>query len=88
MALIPRLAKYFDVIEVGTPVLKRFGLSAITTALELSGGKPVLADTKTVDGGASEVKMVFAAGASMMTVLAQASAATRHDVRQVAGGQR
>lgn len=84
LALIPRLAAYFDVIEVGTPVLKRFGLSAISTAKELSGGKLVLADTKTVDGGALEAAMVFAAGASMMTVLAHASVATRRDVRRVA----
>ncbi|MCW2762899.1 MAG: 3-hexulose-6-phosphate synthase [Marmoricola sp.] len=84
LALIPRLATYFDVIEVGTPVLKRFGLSAISTARELSGNKPVLADTKTVDGGAMEAQMVFAAGASMMTVLAHASIATRRDVRRVA----
>lgn len=84
LGLIPRLASYFDVIEVGTPLLKRFGLSAIRTALELSDGKPVLADTKTVDGGALEAEMVFAAGASMMTVLAHASVATRGDVREVA----
>lgn len=84
LALIPRLSPYFDIIEVGTPVLKRFGLAAIATALELSGGKPVLADTKTVDGGALEAQMVFAAGASMMTVLAHASPATRADTVQVA----
>lgn len=83
-ALLPRLAPLFDVIEVGTPVLKRFGLSAISTALELSGGKPVLADTKTVDGGSLEAEMVFRAGASMMTVLAHASPATRRDVLAVA----
>ncbi|MGO1971470.1 MAG: orotidine 5'-phosphate decarboxylase / HUMPS family protein [Propionibacteriaceae bacterium] len=83
-ALVPRLRDHFDVIEVGTPVLKRFGLAAISTALELGGGLPVLADTKTVDGGALEAEMVFAAGASMMTVLADASPATRADTRAVA----
>lgn len=84
LALIPRLAPFFDIIEVGTPVLKRFGLSAISTALELGGGRPVLADTKTADGGALEAEMVFAAGAAMMTVLANASPATRRDTQAVA----
>jgi 3-hexulose-6-phosphate synthase len=84
-ALIPRLARYVDIVEVGTPVLKRFGLSAISTALELSGGKPVLADTKTADGGRLEAEMVFQAGASMMTVLAPASDATRRSTVDVAG---
>lgn len=83
-ALVPRLASYFDLIEVGTPLLKRFGLAAISTALELSGGKPVLADTKTADGGSLEARMVFGAGASLMTVLAHASPATRRDVLAVA----
>lgn len=84
LALVPRLRDHFDVIEVGTPVLKRFGLAAISTVLELSGGLPVLADTKTADGGALEAEMVFAAGASMMTVLAHASPATRAATRGVA----
>jgi 3-hexulose-6-phosphate synthase len=83
-ALVARLAPFFDLIEVGTPVLKRFGLSAISSALELGGGKPVLADTKTADGGSLEAEMVFAAGAAMMTVLANASLATRRDTQAVA----
>lgn len=81
---LPRLARYFDIIEVGTPVLKRFGLSAITTACELAGGKPVMADTKTVDAGGLEAEMVFAAGAASMTALALAPTATRRAVLDVA----
>lgn len=84
LALVPRLARYFDIIEVGTPMLKRFGLAALSTARELSGGKAVLADTKTADGGALEAEMVFGTGAMMMTVLAHASPATRRDCRRVA----
>ncbi|MCW2699613.1 MAG: 3-hexulose-6-phosphate synthase [Blastococcus sp.] len=84
LALVPRLAPYFDVLEVGTPLLKRFGLAAIDTVRELGGGKPVLADTKTADGGTLEATMVFAAGATMMTVLANASLATRRDAQSVA----
>ncbi|WP_193313020.1 orotidine 5'-phosphate decarboxylase / HUMPS family protein [Georgenia subflava] len=84
LALVPRLTPFFDIIEVGTPVLKRFGLTAITTVAELSGGAEILADTKTVDGGALEAAMVFGAGASAMTVLAQASPATRTATLEVA----
>lgn len=85
LALIPRLARYVDIIEVGTPVLKRFGASAISTALELGGGRTVLADTKTVDGGALEARMAFGAGAAMITVLAHAAPATHEATRVVAG---
>ncbi len=83
-ALIPRLARWFDIIEVGTPVLKRFGISAITTATELSGGTPILADTKTVDASTLEATMVFTAGASWMTVLSNAGATTRANALEVA----
>lgn len=84
LALSDRVGQFFDLIEVGTPLLKRFGISAISTALELGGGKPVVADTKTADGGALEAEMVFSAGAAMMTVLANASLATRRNSAEVA----
>jgi 3-hexulose-6-phosphate synthase len=36
-----------DIIEIGTPLLKRFGIGAIATARELCPDTPVLANTKT-----------------------------------------
>ncbi len=82
--ILPALRGVADIIEVGTPVLKRFGVAAITTVRELCPDVPVLADTKTVDGGAFEANMVFAAGASFMTVLSCASQATFDAVGAVA----
>lgn len=79
LSLMPRLKSLADIIEVGTPVLKRFGVSAIATARELCPDVVVLADTKTVDGGQLEADMVFGAGAALMTVLSSASRAT-HEV--------
>ncbi|WP_051341281.1 orotidine 5'-phosphate decarboxylase / HUMPS family protein [Pseudonocardia spinosispora] len=83
-AVVPRVADLVDIVEVGTPVLKRFGASAITTLRELAPGVPVLADTKTVDGGLLEAEMVHTSGATMMTVLACASAATHCTVGEFA----
>lgn len=79
LAHLPAMRGIADIIEIGTPVLKRLGLSAITTARELCPDTLVLADTKTVDGGQLEADMVFGAGASFMTVLSCASRAT-HDL--------
>lgn len=83
-AVLSQVRDLVDIVEVGTPVLKRFGLSAIATALELSGGTPILADTKTADGGALEAEMVFSAGANFMTVLSNAAPATHEAVNIVA----
>ncbi len=84
LALIPRVARYFDLIEVGTPLLKRFGVGAVATVAELSGRRPVVVDTKTADGGEAEARMVFGAGAVMMTVLASAAPETAYVTLAVA----
>ncbi|MGE4247901.1 MAG: orotidine 5'-phosphate decarboxylase / HUMPS family protein [Parvibaculaceae bacterium] len=80
LALLPLVKPFADIIEIGTPVLKRFGLSAIATARELCPDVRILADTKTVDAGALEADMVFGAGAAFMTVLSCASKATHATV--------
>ncbi len=80
IALMPALKALADIVEIGTPLIKRFGVAAITTARELCPEVAVLADTKTVDGGQFEADMVFGAGAALMTVLSSASAATHQVV--------
>lgn len=80
LALLPQMRPFADIVEIGTPVLKRFGVAAITTARELCPDVLVLADTKTVDGGQLEADMVFGAGAAFMTVLSCASSATHETV--------
>jgi len=73
-----------DIIEIGTPLLKRFGIGAIATARELCPDTPILADTKTVDAGDLEAEMVLSAGARLMTVLSSTSRATHAAVGRVA----
>lgn len=80
LALLPVVKPYADIVEIGTPLLKRFGVAAIATARELCPDVMVLADTKTVDGGGLEADMVFGAGAAFMTVLSCASRATHETV--------
>lgn len=82
--MIARMRGVADIIEIGTPLLKRFGIGAIATAREICPGTPVLADMKTVDGGAFEAEMAFGAGARLMTVLSTASRATHAAVGRVA----
>jgi 3-hexulose-6-phosphate synthase len=83
-AVLPRLKGVADIVEVGTPLLKRFGIGAIATARELCPDTLVMADTKTVDGGQLEAEMAFGAGAAFMTVLSSASRATHDAVGRVA----
>lgn len=84
LPLLPVLAPYVDIVEAGTPLLKSRGIDIVTQLRADAPGCDLLVDTKTVDGGAFEAEMAFGSGASMMTVLAQASDATVEAVRHVA----
>jgi 3-hexulose-6-phosphate synthase len=84
IGVIAQMRGVADIIEIGTPLLKRFGIGAIATARELCPDTPILADTKTVDGGDLEAEMVLGAGARLMTVLSSTSRATHAAVGRVA----
>lgn len=74
--VVPAVAEFVDIVELGTPVLKRFGVAALMTLRDMAGGRPILADAKTVDAGAVEARLLFGAGATMVTILSVASMAT------------
>ncbi|HTZ68520.1 MAG TPA: orotidine 5'-phosphate decarboxylase / HUMPS family protein [Roseiarcus sp.] len=82
--VIAQMRGIADILEIGTPLLKRFGIGAIATARELCPDTPLLADTKTVDAGDLEAEMVLGAGARLMTVLSSTSAATHAAVGRTA----
>ena len=65
-----------DIIEVGTPLIKKYGILFIKMVRTEYPDVQILADSKTVDAGAIEAKVMFDAGADMMTVLGLASNAT------------
>jgi 3-hexulose-6-phosphate synthase len=70
------VAPHVHWIEVGTSLVKRYGMDAVSQVVEAAGGKPVLADLKTVDDAAYEFGLAFDAGASSATVLALADDVT------------
>lgn len=74
--VIRPLLPVIDVVEAGTPLIKRFGLDAIRALRALAPAHLLVADMKAMDAGGLEAEMAFAAGADLMTVLACASDAT------------
>lgn len=69
VALSARIGGAVDLVEAGTPLIKRYGVAAITALRAACPGTPVVADLKTVDGGAFEAKLALDAGAAVVTVL-------------------
>ncbi|KAB2330992.1 3-hexulose-6-phosphate synthase [Bacillus mesophilum] len=73
-----------DIIEVGTGVIKEYGMSLIRELRTLFPEKLILADMKTCDAGKHEARQAFEAGADMTTVMAFSSDVTIKDTMQAA----
>lgn len=88
LALADRVCDVVDIVEAGTPLIKRYGIDAVARLRAATPGKLLVADMKTMDAGALEATMAFDAGADAMTVLACASDATIAAAVAVANARR
>lgn len=66
-------APYMDIIEVGTALIKDFGVISISEMKRAFPDKTILADIKTIDEGAYEFTSAFNNGADIATVMGAAS---------------
>jgi 3-hexulose-6-phosphate synthase len=76
LELAAKVASHVDVIELGTPLIKAAGLSAVTAVKEAHPDKIVFADMKTMDAGELEADIAFKAGADLVSVLGSADDST------------
>lgn len=76
LKLAGQVAEYVDIIELGTPLIKAEGLTAITAVKNAHPDKIVFADLKTMDAGELEADIAFKAGADLVTVLGAADDST------------
>lgn len=58
-----------DIIEIGTGIIKEYGMAIIKETKEKYAELPLLADMKTCDAGESEAEQAFSSGADIMTVM-------------------
>jgi 3-hexulose-6-phosphate synthase len=71
------LAGGASIVEMGTPLVKSAGVSNVVPAFRKQFPEALLlADMKTMDGGASEARGVYAGGGNIVDFLALAGAAT------------
>ncbi|WP_426998387.1 3-hexulose-6-phosphate synthase [Pseudarthrobacter sp. N5] len=76
LALAGKVAPFVDILELGTPLIKNAGLSAVTAIKTAFPDKIVFADMKTMDAGELEAGIAFSAGADLVTVLGSADDST------------
>ncbi len=72
-----------DIIEAGTPLIKKEGISAVRR-IKNELGLPTLADLKIIDFGRREAEFAFDAGADIVTVLGSATTKTVEEAVEVA----
>lgn len=70
------VAPLVDWIEVGTSLIKQYGMRAVEQVGAAAAGTPVLADLKTADDAKWEFTLAYDAGARSATVLGLAAPAT------------
>ncbi len=73
LRLAELVQEHVDILEVGTVLLKKEGARIIEQIKKRYPQKLVFADTKTVDMGKTEARIVFESGADMMSVCSFAS---------------
>ncbi|QHJ70105.1 3-hexulose-6-phosphate synthase [Planococcus halotolerans] len=75
---------FIDWIEIGTGIIKEYGMSIVKEMKSLYPDKMIVADMKTCDAGKHEAEQAFKAGADVMTVMGFANNHTILDALEVA----
>jgi len=73
-----------DWIEVGTSLIKEFGMQSVKELKKAFPHKTILADTKTMDNAKYELEMSFQAGADIVTVMGTAPLVTINTCLEIA----
>ena len=83
--MIAQISAYADIVEVGTSLIKEFGLEGSVAVLKERFPKQcILADIKTCDEGAYEFTKSYEAGADILTVMGFSSLPTIRACAEVA----
>src|ERR1035437_1473694 len=78
------IAQHVDWIEVGTSLIKAYGMEGVRAVVEAAAGVPVLAVLKTADDARFEFTLAYDAGAASATVLGLADDVTLDTAAAVA----
>jgi len=82
--LLEKAGFYIDVIEIGTPLLMRYGVHAVTELRRKFPHHTILCDSKIMDAGSYEAGLVCSADADIFTVLAATDTRTVAECVRVA----
>ncbi|GGA90969.1 3-hexulose-6-phosphate synthase [Ornithinibacillus halotolerans] len=84
LRIIDETRESIDWIEVGTSVIKEYGMAFVREVKKAYPEKVIVTDMKTMDAGGHEAIQAFEAGADITTVMALSSDLTISDMMKVA----
>lgn len=70
LELVRKVKENVDIVEIGTPMIYRYGLEAVKKMRKAFPEITILADMKIADGGDNGARLAFEAEADIVTVLA------------------
>jgi 3-hexulose-6-phosphate synthase len=73
LKVLENVEEYVDIIEIGTPLIIKCGVAAVSRIKEIYPNKKLIADIKIADAGDYEAAIVIEAGADIITVLSVAN---------------
>ncbi len=82
--VVDETVEEIDIIEVGTGVIKEYGMAIVRKMKSEFPNKTIVADMKTCDAGGHEAVQAFEAGTDIVTVMAFSSDLTIRDMLTVA----
>ena len=86
LSLAEKVAPFADILEVGTPLVHKEGVNAITKFKNKFPDKKIFADVKLVDRVEKTIKMFATAGADYISILAGTSNKAIQNASQAAHG--
>ncbi|SEQ64222.1 3-hexulose-6-phosphate synthase [Piscibacillus halophilus] len=82
--VVDQTKESIDIIEIGTGVIKEYGMSIVREMRQQYPNHTILSDMKICDAGGHEAKQAFSSGSDITTVMAFASSLTIQDCLEVA----
>lgn len=67
--LVEKIQNYIDIVEIGTPMVFEYGMTAVKEIKQKFPHLEILADLKIMDAGYFEAKQALSSGANYITVL-------------------
>ncbi|MGG5252724.1 3-hexulose-6-phosphate synthase [Neobacillus sp. SM06] len=82
--LTKKVEDFIDWVEVGTSLIKEFGMRSVKEIKQAFPNKVIVADMKTIDNARYEFEMAFQAGADVVTVMGVSPIVTINACMEVA----